>query len=432
MKNISWLLLMGLLVTAPVAAQDAPLVGAVPAVFLPGADRRTGEQVNSQLVTQIASFPVASSSGGFTFDIDAALGTVKPRSKGFGPTIGERARTIGRGQMNFGVGYQHVSFESYWGFGLEEGADATQLNYPGFYTFGGRNRGLISNNLDLGISGHSTVASLIVGVSNSVDVAVLVPFNQVTLDTRLTSTIAVDVDDPRNEGAPFVIPGEFPGSVARSDSAAGLGDIAVRAKWAPMQNTSGAIAGIVELRMPTGDRNKLLGLGTTQVKTMLSVETDAGAFSPHGSIGYTLSGDAWTSEGVTGSATRYGLPISFDLANEVSIAVPDELSYQAGVDVTAGRVSLGVDLTGRVLRDAGELVEQPRTVTLVNAAGVQQSRSLTVQRIESGNVHLSYLSVGAKFNVAGTVLIRVGSLFSLTENGLKAKPVPTVGVEYAF
>jgi hypothetical protein len=432
MKTTLLALFICLSIAVPAWAQNAPLIGAVPAVFLPGADRLNGEQITSQLVTQITSFPTASSSGGFTFEIDAALGTVKPRSRGFGPTIGERARTIGGGKVNLSYSYQHVTFDSYWGHSLQDATGSDALGYPGSWDFGGRRRGIINNAVNLDISGDSSVIALVWGVANKVDVSVLAPFNHVSLGTRLTSTIAVDADNPANTGTTFVIPGEFAGTASWTGNSAGLGDVAVRAKWAPVQNAAGALAGVVELRMPSGDRNQLLGLGTTQFKAMLTAETDAGLVSPHGSIGYTFSGSDWISEGAIGSASRYGLPFSFDLANEVTISVPDEINYQAGVEATAGPVSFGVDWYGRVLRDAGKLVDQQRSAPITNAAGVQTTANYTAQRLEAGDVHLSYLSLGAKFNIARTVLLRAGTLLSLTDNGLKAKPVPTIGIEYAF
>ena len=51
---------------------------------------------NSQMATQFATFPLGSSTGGFTYVFDETLGTFRRSSNNFGPSFAERALTIGR------------------------------------------------------------------------------------------------------------------------------------------------------------------------------------------------------------------------------------------------------------------------------------------------------------------------------------------------
>src|SRR5262245_28687209 len=48
---------------------------------------------NTQMATQFATFPLGSSTGGFTYIVDESLGTFRRGSNSFGPLFGERAVT---------------------------------------------------------------------------------------------------------------------------------------------------------------------------------------------------------------------------------------------------------------------------------------------------------------------------------------------------
>ena len=67
--------------------------------------RDAGLQINGSILTQLTNYPVSSSSGGFTYEFDDALGVMKRSSESFGPVFAERAETIGKGKWNFGIKY---------------------------------------------------------------------------------------------------------------------------------------------------------------------------------------------------------------------------------------------------------------------------------------------------------------------------------------
>src|SRR3954466_2075600 len=112
---------LSLLVSSPAAA-DGPLAGLIGRViqestlnrtapnqpggihephFLVGESlARSARQMNVELGEQLLSFPLGSSSGGFSFIADSKTGEVAPSSQTFGPAFAERAITIGRGQTN--------------------------------------------------------------------------------------------------------------------------------------------------------------------------------------------------------------------------------------------------------------------------------------------------------------------------------------------
>jgi hypothetical protein len=60
---------------------------------------------------QLTSFPLASASGGFTWNFDTGSGAFTRTSNSFGPIFAERPLTIGRKRLNAGANYQRVTFD---------------------------------------------------------------------------------------------------------------------------------------------------------------------------------------------------------------------------------------------------------------------------------------------------------------------------------
>src|SRR5690606_35559287 len=84
--------------------------------FIAGDDQRLAPALfNQQIVTQLATFPIGTSSGGFSFTFDPALGTFERTTQSFGPAFAERALTNGQGKFTFGVNTQYSRYSSFEG-----------------------------------------------------------------------------------------------------------------------------------------------------------------------------------------------------------------------------------------------------------------------------------------------------------------------------
>ena len=57
-------------------------------------------------------------------------------------------------------------------------------------------------------------------------------------------------------------------AVSKTLSATGLGDMLLRAKYNFVKSDANAIAASIDVRLPTGDKDNLLGSGATQTKLM--------------------------------------------------------------------------------------------------------------------------------------------------------------------
>ena len=65
------------------------------------------DQISNQIGLQVAGFPLGSSSSGFTYVYDSALGSFSRSTDTFGPAFAERAMTAGKGKASFGMIYLH-------------------------------------------------------------------------------------------------------------------------------------------------------------------------------------------------------------------------------------------------------------------------------------------------------------------------------------
>jgi hypothetical protein len=71
--------------------------------FLPAAAQlKAPYALNGAIVTQLSTFPLGSSSGGFTYSTDRGTGIPERSSNNFGPAFAERALTIGKGHFSAG------------------------------------------------------------------------------------------------------------------------------------------------------------------------------------------------------------------------------------------------------------------------------------------------------------------------------------------
>jgi hypothetical protein len=413
--------------------------------------RLVTRQVNVALATQLSSFPLASSSGGFTFSVNDR-GEVTPTSTNFGPSFAERGVTIGRNQFNLGFTFQTTGYSSFEGIDLDSGAlnfirehndccpggvgipvNRTDFN-PEF------ERDLLRSNLSATIDSRTTAFFANYGVTNQFDIGVAVPIVNVKIDAT------VDAEILRTASAATPLTHSFDGrgastaSFSESGSATGLGDILLRAKYNFVRTNNAAFAAALDLRLPTGDEDDLLGTGATQTKVFFVGSGEYARFSPHVNFGYTFSNGEASDE-----ATSFDLdPQQYALntvpgfsPREVDLSVPDEINYTVGFSVAAGpRVTLGFDMLGRTIRDVPRFSLQSNSYAN-RGPGALPAASFTAQNefsVESttGNLNLLLGVLGGKINLGGTFLLNLTVLFPLTDDGLKPNPTPVIGFDYVF
>jgi hypothetical protein len=371
--------------------------------------------LNRAILASLATFPLGSSSGGFVFEGDPAVGDFRPASRSFGPTFAERAFTSGKGNFNFGVTFQHASFDTFEGKALDDGSINFYLRHTNCCPAGAPDgfpnpafeADLLRESLTMNLDTSTTALLFNYGVTERFDIGAAVPIVHVKIDADVLATI----DRLTTAGDPSVH--HFAGSdpdhqllPSVSGSATGLGDIVVRGKYRFLKAHGGGLAAGVDLRLPTGDEEDLLGIGATQAKFIFIGSGEAGNIGFHGNLSYAFAG-----------------------TSDVVGDIPKELGYTGGIEVMAGRATIAFDVIGRTLRDTVRWEDETQSEP-VDTAGNTVAR--TVFTPFTGNLTQVLGVAGVKVLIAPHLLLTANALFAMNDSGLKSKFTPVVGIEYVF
>jgi Putative MetA-pathway of phenol degradation len=368
-------------------------------------------QFNNALVASLASFPLGSSSGGFVFEGDPALGDFRPASKSFGPTFAERALTSGKGNFNFGVTFQAASFDSFEGKPLDDGSIKFFIRHTDCCGTMGDGpdpffeADLVREDLTLKLKTNTTALLLNYGLSDRWDIGAAVPIVHVSIDASALATI----DRVATASIPSLhhFPGPDPDheTITASGDATGLGDIVVRTKYRLVKAQGGGLAAGLDLRLPSGDDKNLLGIGTTQAKLSLIASGETGPLALHGNLGYAFAG-----------------------TSDVVGDIPKEFDYTFGADFVAGRATIAFDVIGHTLYSTARFADASVQYPVEGAPSVTR----TAFESSAGNLTQVLGAAGVKVLIAPHLLLTGNVLFPMTDNGLKAKAIPVVGLEYVF
>lgn len=367
-------------------------------------------QFGTALTGQIVSLPLPAPASGFTYQFDPGLGVFTRSTSSFGPILAERADTIGARRVSIGFAYQRLAFDSIENIDLQ--------SVPAVFTHdnaelrGGREDVITTvNSIDSKVS--RSAAFITYGVTNDLDVSIVVPY--ITTDIVVTSDATVRrigttipeihffraVDDSIGDRRIYTAFGH----------ASGIGDITIRMKQAIKKSPRNGIALGLDLRLPTGDENNLLGTGAPAVQPFAAWSATYGTFAPHINLGYQWNG----------SSTLAG-----DIEAGVSEDLPDVAVYALGAVVAVHpRVTLALDVLGRYI------IDSPR-VHLEDFVALDGHSVYPNIAFDTGSINELSSAVGLKINVAGRLLLNTNLLMRLNSEGLRDKISPLVGVEYAF
>jgi hypothetical protein len=376
--------------------------------FLPGSTQQLAPYFfNQQLVLQLATLPLGSPSGGFSYQLNPALGTFTRATDSFGPMFSERAATNGKGRLTVGANFQYSRYNSFEGTNLDNGDIKFYLRHAatGGQFFEGD---LIQADLKLDLSSSTTTLFASYGLADRWDVALAVPLQHVSLDAVVDAAV-LRLATGANSAIHAFPGGGTTATFTSSGSASGIGDILLRTKYRFASTAGGGMAAGVDFRLPSGDANNLLGTGATQVAFVLIGSSTAGRLSPHFNVGYTASSSGKV------------------------VSIPDEFGYRFGAEyVATPKATLSAELIGRTLRDAGRLELGDTVWAYRNSAGVTNSTTLHEFIQQSGSLNLVSLGLGGKVNVGGNFLVTGNVLVALTSAGVTARVTPVVGFSYSF
>jgi hypothetical protein len=328
------------------------------------------------LLSAIAQLPISTSSSGFSYRLNPALGTVERASETFGPFFIERALTASQGQASFGVTFQYASFNALDGYDLRDGDLLTVSN-----RFIDEAAPFDVEALTLNISTRTTTIFGSVGVTDRLEVSAAVPLVDLSISGSRVN----------------VYRGESLLQARASATTTGLADIAVRSKFRFTGAGPASAAAGVEVRLPTGRAEDLLGAGETAVRVLGMASAEMGATSLHTNVVFGTGG----------------------LGRELSVG-------GAAAFAATPRLTLVGEVLARRL--AGVRSIEAVVAPHPRIAGVE-----TMRLMPAGDDRTTGVVVGGfKWNVSGTWLLHGNVLVPLNTRGLTSRFTPTVALDYSF
>jgi len=353
--------------------------------------RPVGEAIALTTALEIATEPFGTSSGGFIFKLDPSTGLQARTTTTFGPSFTERALTSGDGQVSVGATFSSTSFNKISDFSLK--------SLP-LASIASSNPQLARTaTANLGLTARTVAISTTVGVTDNVDIGVVVPlvsvkidgssslFNGGGVDTRLAQTTSIF---------------------------SGIGDVSALAKYRFYKFKGGdmpdpgGIALLVNMRLPTGSRENLRGLGVTRTLIGGVYSSGTSIVRPHASAGFEF----W-SKGVdiTGNPGQ-------------TITIRNQFQYSGGIEIEAApKVTLIADVIGQQILGGGQIGQV--TDSSPGLAGISSTQSLVA--LPDGITKLLFVP-GMKVNVKGKMLLSVHAIVTMKNNGLHATVTPVAGI----
>ena len=169
----------------------------------------------------------------------------------------------------------------------------------------------------------------------------------------------------------------------------------------------------VDVRLPTGDEQNLLGAGAAGLRPFAAFSSSYGPFAPHANVAYQ-----WNGRSV----------LAGDVRAHIEGDLPDQFLYAVGSDLGVNsRFSIVFDVLGQRVLNSPQL----STYTLA-ARGVAGSADLPDIRFANGSYWSTNGALGFKANVAPKVLVNFNMRFNIAGGGLSDRIAPLIGVEWAF
>jgi hypothetical protein len=338
----------------------------------------TRDAMGTLLQEELATVPTASPAGGFTYRLDRTLGVNVRSSDSFGPFFNERSLTVGARRASMSIGYGQATYDNISGLALKNGtlvATASQLQ--------GQSQPFDVETLTLHIQTRTTTVSGEVGVTDRMDVGVVVPFETVDLNgTRVDNFRGTSVTQAT--------------AVA---TATGIGDVIVRAKYNVWRSGGSGLTIGTDVRAPTGNADNFLGTGHGAVIPRVIGSFDRGAIAAHGDFGYAWS---W------GNGT-------------------DQIEYGGAVTWAAShRLTIVGEAVGRWLSSGGDL-----TYVTAPHPGLVGVDTIRLTGADTSTTR-AWVVAGVRWNVSGRWVLSANVLRPITKTGLNASWVPAMILDYSF
>jgi hypothetical protein len=399
--------------------------------------------LNVGIAQQLTTFPQATSWGGHLDDTKDVTGPIARSS------FAERAATLGKGVFSFGFGQQSLHYDRIDGIDLENG-DLTFVfqhnNCCGPNAFPGTvtdltpdfERDLLEQKVGIDIDRNVFATVLEFGVTDRIDLGVVVPFVKLDMNTRVFSRIlrtATPPTEAEERGNAIPIHAFDPLGLSNrttyaSAHARGIGDIVVRGKAQLLKTEDGGVAVAVNVSLPTGDEEDLLGTGVLRVEARGVWSQQFGRVGAHLNGGYTTSGGS-----LPESLVAPVDPLSVRSVVYNQLDLPDEINVVGGVEVSvAPRVGISGDIIARHIRNTWQFAGAPATFPsrTPGASPSAVSVSSDLQALGQANITQILAGLGMRVHIARPLLLSFDVLLPVSGDGLMPKAAVIGGFALAF
>ena len=347
--------------------------------------------------TVASTYPVASASSSFTYVYNTELDTPERQPGVAGPIIGERARTLGRGEFDVTATYSYVHLTTINGDDLGALVNRTRVNgktviFPvagggGLTLKDGRFTNFLPARVvaNLDVEAHIVAPSLTYGVTPDLDVNLTLPLLRTSLDV----TARTEAPDPRFPQFTLQNVRVLHDVKEDSDDAVGVGDLLLRAKYVLARGSWVDVAAALGLSLPTGSRDDLQGTGTTRVQpTLVFSHVFADRVEPLVNVGVDVNADD-----ASRSVGRWALGATAQVADRFSATL-----------VFFGRHGFA-PLTDRI----------------------PTPFFFQVERTDEFDA-----SIGSRWRFAESGFVGLNVIVPMNDQGLRPDVIPTLEIEYAF
>lgn len=361
---------------------------------------------NSAIAAQVSQLPLASASAG---TVVVYSGGIPETFNNLGPILTDRAQTVGKRRFFLGFTASQFVFTDIDGIPLSKlpfsfvaTAYVPNTNTVSSYTY-------TSEDTDLHFKIDQFVGVATYGLTNRLDVSVIVPVEYVSMGSTTYNTTGYILDANNNlVFGPYSSPNTHtPGT------ASGVGDITFNGKGELWRGEHATVSAGMNFRAPTGDDQNYLGSGSWGYNPYL-VYGYLWKVSPHAKIGYQ-----WN------SASELNNPTGKPGGN---LALPGGFNYDVGADwAMLKRVTIAGDLLGN------QYVNSPKyVIDTVPLPDNPSTASLATITPASSTYSINNVSAGLKWNPFGNLVLSGNVLIQIDNNGLRSRPTPLVGISYKF
>ena len=419
--------------------------------------------ISSSVAVALSVVPVASPASAVIQKKDPVTGGDLAANATLGPIFTQRAETIGRGKFYIGFSHQSFHFTEFNGQRLNGISllDPSSNRRSASVSAAQGGPAPATYNLATDVRLSQDIAFITTGLTNRVELSVGLPIVHAAVASTAYNAVVYsgaglgNAPGSAQPGNCWCINTLSPGTFrltqgvigSASMSKTGFGDLLIRAKGALLSTNNTVVSLGGDLRLPTGDADNYLGIGTVAGKPFVAVSfykrsSSGFVFSPHFDVGWQFAGKSVLGGQITGSSQTATMAngdkiqyVGAPLTIREKDYIPDVFTWSAGAEWALGnRNTLVTDILGNQIgwihgAPQLQLTSAPGLSPLAPFSSVNASGMVGVGKSSFSQYNGSF---GYKVLVASKLVATFNLLVRLDDNSLTSRIAPLFGLSYSF